>query len=119
MLPDEPGIFFVPVHNVFMLMLVELGFLGAVAWAAIFLSPLVWYLIGRRGFIDADSLMWLGGLIVILVVSLVEFSPWATQDARLLMFAVLGLWVGSLYPTPSDFVVAEEKSETGKSGQSA
>ena len=97
LIPDQLGSFFVPVHNVFLLMLSDLGVLGGAAWALIMVAPLVWLLSSRRGRgIDASALLWLGPLVVILFVSMLEFSPWATQDARLLMPAILGLWAGGV-----------------------
>ena len=95
--PDRSGSFFVPPHNVLLLVWTELGVLGGAAWGLIMVAPLVWLISNRLGNrIEPDALLWLGPLVVILLVSLLEFSPWATQDARLLMPAILGLWAGRI-----------------------
>jgi len=95
--PDTFGGRFVPVHNVLILVLVELGLLGAIAWASIMVSPLVWAISRRKTQrFESDSLLWLGPLVVLLFVSLMEFEPWATQAGRVLMFGILGLWAGSI-----------------------
>jgi hypothetical protein len=97
LIPDTYGSFFVPTHNVFLLILAELGVLGGAAWALLAVSPILWILSKRRhGTFGVHSLVWVGPLTVILLVSLAEFSPWATQDARLLFPAVLGLWAGGM-----------------------
>lgn len=96
-IPQATESYFVPAHNVLILMLVELGILGAAAWAAIMAAPLLWLISERpRPAADLGPLLWLGPLLVLLLVSLVEFSPWATQDARLLFTGIVGLWAGSL-----------------------
>ena len=96
-IPDELGSFFVPVHNILILMLVELGVIGAAAWSLIMVAPMVWLVSKKRSLrFEPESLLWLGPHVVILCVSIFEFGPWATQDARLLMPAVLGLWVGGM-----------------------
>ena len=95
--PDTPDGLWVPIHNVFLLNLAELGVLGAASWLVIMAAPMLWLLtLKKRTLPRSEAWVWLGPLIVLLTVSLVEFSPWATQDARLLFPAVLGLWAGAV-----------------------
>ena len=95
--PGSLGGIYTPVHNVPLLILAELGILGGVAWALLMLAPLIW-IISRRKEPPADlrSLLWVGPLLVLLFEGLWDFPPWSTQDGRVLMMAVLGLWVGRL-----------------------
>ena len=85
-----------PVHNVTMLIFAELGLLGAVAWIAVMGAPLVWAWSRRATGAAMSELVWLGAVIPPLAYSLLDFTPWATQDGRVLLFAMLGLWAGSL-----------------------
>lgn len=95
--PDAFGAAYLPVHNVPLLLYAELGFAGGVASVLLMAAPLVWAFSQRRrlhfGFYP---LVWLGPLLVLLAVSLFDFTPWATQDGRVLMMAVLGLWAGGV-----------------------
>ena len=85
-----------PVHNVLILIVAELGVVGGIAWASLMAAPLVWVLSKRSvQRFEYTPLLWLGPLFALLFASLAEFGPWATQDARLLFPAVLGLWAGS------------------------
>ena len=95
--PSSLGGIYTPVHNVPLLILAELGILGGMAWALLMLAPLIW-IISRRKEPPPDlrPLLWVGPLIVLLFEGLWDFPPWATQDGRVFMMAVLGLWVGSL-----------------------
>ena len=95
--PESVGIGYVPVHNVPLLATAELGVAGGLAWVLMMVGPLIWVLSNRSpprfGF---HSLLWLGPLLVLLFVGLWEFTPWATQDGRVLMMAVAGLWAGGI-----------------------
>ena len=86
-----------PPHNVPLLITAELGVAGGVAWALILASPLVWGL-SRRGRRQPGfySIVWLGPLVVLFFEGFWDFTPWATQDGRLLMMGVLGLWAGGV-----------------------
>lgn len=95
--PDPFGPGYVPVHNVPLLLYAELGFAGGVAWVLLMAAPLVWFLSSHsRHRLGFYQLVWLGPLLVLLVASLFDFPPWATQDGRVLMIAVLGLWAGGI-----------------------
>lgn len=86
-----------PVHNVFLLSLAELGLIGTIAWAAIVVSPVVWLVRNRRTFyFDTHSIIAVGPLLVVLFESFVDFTPFATQDGRVLMWGLLGIWAGTL-----------------------
>ena len=91
-----PGLY-TPVHSVPLVVFAELGALGGLAWMALMAAPVVW-LISARGAAghDLHGVLWLGPLLAVLVVSLVDFPPWATQDGRVLLVALLGLWSGSV-----------------------
>jgi len=95
--PESVGIGYVPVHNVPLLVTAELGVAAGLAWVLLMVGPLIWVLSNRSpprfGF---HSLLWLGPLLVLLFVGLWEFTPWATQDGRVLMMAVAGLWAGGI-----------------------
>lgn len=88
---------FTPIHNVSLLLLAELGVLGGAAWLLIMSAPLIW-IYSRRHAVGADmlELLWLGPLLLLFFVGLLEFTPWATQDGRVLMMAALGLWAGGV-----------------------
>ncbi len=92
-----PGGIFTPPHNVAILVLAELGILGLVAWGALALAPLVWVLARRQvQWFEIHSLLWFGPLVVVLFVSLWDFTPWVTQDGRVLLWGILGLWAGGI-----------------------
>jgi O-antigen ligase len=87
----------VPVHNVFLLTFAEVGIVGGLAWIAITLAPIVWILQHRRSpDFDTRTLIWVGPVLVLLFESLQDSTPWATQDGRVLMWAMLAMWVGAL-----------------------
>lgn len=85
----------VPVHNVSILIQAELGLIGSAAWTVLFLSPLLLLLFKRdRKRRVGRSLVWLGPLVIVMTETLVDFTPWATQDGRLLFIAVIAMWAG-------------------------
>ncbi len=107
--PASSGGIFTPVHSVPLSILAELGVLGGLAWAAIVLSPAIWLLRrGRRRASGLQGLLWLGPLLVLLAVGLLDFPPWATQDGRVLMWAILGLWAGKVSIPRRDRSVEDE-----------
>ena len=95
--PESVFIGYVPVHNVPLLVTAELGVAAGLAWVLLMVGPLIWVLSNRSpplfGF---HPLLWLGPLLVLLFVGLWEFTPWATQDGRVLTIGVLGLWAASV-----------------------
>lgn len=94
-----------PTHNVPLLILAELGIAGFVAWVLLAVGPIVWFVVhvlgGRKQ--HWHSYLWFSPLAVVFIESLFDFTPWATQDGRVLFVAVVALWAGSLRPidTPS------------------
>lgn len=95
--PNSIGGIYTPIHNVPLLITAELGIVGSVAWAIIMLAPVIWVIRQRGKYADdAGSVLWLGGLILLLSVSLLDFPPWASQDGRVIFWALLGLWAGSM-----------------------
>jgi hypothetical protein len=65
----------VPVHNVFLLTLAEMGLMGVIAWTAIVVSPVVWLARNRRSFFfDTYSIIAVGPLLVVLFESVVDFT---------------------------------------------
>jgi len=96
--PDAISPIFTPTHNVLLLIQSEIGIVGAAAWILIMVAPAVWafsWLRARSGVNDI-ALIWLGPVVVVLFESLLDFTPWATQDGRLLLMAVLALWAGGV-----------------------
>ena len=108
--PDRVGGIFVPIHNVPMLIVAELGVVGGAAWTLVMIAPVVWAVSSRSlprfGFL---SLVWLGPLVVVLFVSLLDFPPWATQDGRVLLWAMLGLWEGGIADSSEANSVAQDE----------
>lgn len=95
--PNTFGSEFVPIHNVPLTALAELGVFGGALAVLIMAAPLVW-LVSRRRIqrFEFYPLLWLGPVSVLLFVSLWEFTTWSTQDGRVLMWAVMGLWAGGI-----------------------
>ena len=88
---------FTPVHNVPLLLFAELGILGGGAWLMIMSAPLIWIHSRRHAVgIDMHELLWLGAVLPLLFIGFFDFTPWATQDGRVLMMAALGLWAGAV-----------------------
>lgn len=88
---------FTPVHSVALLVWAELGIIGLASWLVILTAPAVW--IGQRWratSVERGQLLWLGPLLVIYAVSMLDFPPWGTQDGRVLMMAILALWAGGV-----------------------
>lgn len=96
-LPPNPTPAFTPVHNVALLLWVELGIAGLASWLAILSAPAVWTARRRHAtHVARSELLWLAPLLAIFAVSMLDFTPWATQDGRVLTMAVLGLWAGGV-----------------------
>ncbi len=96
--PEDHSPIVVPVHSVPLLVQAELGIIGSVAWLVLFASPVLILLTMRgRKQLTARSLIWLGPLVVVMAETLADFTPWATQDGRLLFIAVLAMWAGQYH----------------------
>ncbi len=96
--PDAVAPKLTPVHNVPLLVLAELGPVGLAAWAVVAAAPLLWLarvLAGARR-PSSRALLWAGPLVLVLVESMFDFTPWATQDGRIVFIALVALWAGSL-----------------------
>jgi hypothetical protein len=90
-----------PVHRVPLLVLAELGLPGAALWLILAFGP--WATIWRRHKtwpepdMPAALVVAISGAIAALtVVSWFDFYPWFSQQGRLLMWIVWGLWAGSV-----------------------
>ncbi len=106
---DRRTITTTPVHSVFLLNLAELGLVGGIAWGVVVASPAVWLARNRRRFrFEILSIISIGPLLVIMAESFVDFTPLATQDGRVLMWGLLGLWAGTL-------MVSRSESDEGES----
>ena len=100
--PNRLGGGFVPVHNVPALITAEHGVPGGIAWVVLMIAPFVWFVYAwRHRAFDPHALLWLGPLTVILFSSLFDFYPWATQDGRVMLWALIGLWAGNWSHTRS------------------
>ena len=102
---NPPGLeaypIFQPVHRVPLLVLAELGLPGAALWLILALGP--WVTIWRRRKtwpgpdVPAALVVATAGAIAALtVVSWFDFYPWFSQQGRLLMWILWGLWAGSV-----------------------
>jgi len=97
--PDSPGGIYTPPHNVPITLMAELGFAALIGWSFIVASPVIWVILNRKSKkYSLHSLVWLGPLIVIIFEGFWDFTPWSTQDGRVLMMGVLGLWAGATSP---------------------
>lgn len=92
--PDRWGRNVAPVHDLPLLALAEMGPIGAIAMIMLTASPVVWLMGKTRGRQPAVRHLWFGPIIILVLVGLLEYYLWATQDGRVLLWAVLGLWVG-------------------------
>ena len=90
-----------PVHRVPLLALAELGLPGGVLWLILALGP--WIAIWRRRttwpgpdapFALAAGIS--GALAALTVISWFDFYPWFSQQGRLLLWILWGLWAGSV-----------------------
>lgn len=98
--PDSFGWRWTPVHNVPITATAELGVAGGLAWILLMAAPFIWVL-GRfrRSIFEYHVLLWTGPLLIVFVESLFDFTPFSTQDGRVLTVAVLGLWAGGVNQT--------------------
>lgn len=86
-----------PIHNVPVLLLAELGVVGLVAWVVLAAGPAVWATVSltRGRWLSWRCHLWLAPLSLMLLESTLDFTPWATQDGRVLFIAVVALWAGA------------------------
>lgn len=95
--PESSGWKWTPVHNVFMTATAELGIAGGLAWLLLRAAPAIWaFGRVRQMKFEYHALLWIGPLTVVFVESLFDFTPFSTQDGRVLAVAVLGLWAGGV-----------------------
>lgn len=92
--PDNWGRTTVPVDSLPLLALAELGPVGAIAMIILLASPIVLLTVMSRRRTSAIQMMWAGPMVILVLAALLEYYPWATQDGRVLFWAVMGLWVG-------------------------
>jgi O-antigen ligase len=92
--PDNWGRTTVPVDSVPLLALAELGPVGAIAMIVLLASPIVLLTTLSHKRASASQMMWVGPMVILVLAALLEYYPWATQDGRVLLWAVLGLWIG-------------------------
>ena len=114
--PDSFAVKWTPVHNVPLTNIAELGVIGGVAWVFLMAGPLIWVVsrISTRRF-ELHPLIWVGPLIVLLFEGLLDFPPWATQDGRVVMIAVLGLWAAGIGVNPEGAFPNQTGNTTEKS----
>ena len=95
--PDSFGWRWTPVHNVPITATAELGVAGGLAWLLLMAAPFIWALRQiRKSKFEHHALLWTAPLLIVFVESLFEFTPFSTQDGRVLAVAVLGLWAGGV-----------------------
>lgn len=96
--PDIESPKLTPVHNVPLLTLAELGVIGLAAWVALASAPVIWFMAiqlkGRKP--HWRSYLWFSPLAAVFIESLFDFTPWATQDGRVIFVALVALWAGSI-----------------------
>lgn len=80
-----------PIHNVLLLLLVELGVAGVLLWGWLTIYPIGWAIIHRR-----QLSIWLLGctsaLVALAVIGLFDYYSWGWQQGRLLHWLCWGLW---------------------------
>ncbi|MFQ5434924.1 MAG: O-antigen ligase family protein [Anaerolineae bacterium] len=92
-----------PAHNVPLLLLAELGPVGALLWLALMLLPPVWTAVhlSRRPALLNPSRLWLLGLTAALVaaavIDLFDYYMWGWPQGRLLRWLLWGMWGAAIY----------------------
>ncbi len=92
--PHQPaGHAYLPVHDVRLLLLSELGPLAGVAWGLLVLGVGAALIRHRRRLAREPWLMaWSLALLGLFTTSLLDSYLWSWQSGRLLLFVALGLW---------------------------
>lgn len=87
--PSEPGYFYQPVHNIYLLILAELGYVGFILFALFIITVLIRR---QRAGMGLDFYPW-GFLAVFLVIGLFDHYFW-TSPSGLTLFGIIcgGLW---------------------------
>jgi hypothetical protein len=87
-----------PVHNVPLLALEELGLLGLVLWLAAMAAPFVltWRRVRKRA-AGRWEIVWLAAFAGLTLISLLDYYPWSGAEGRALWFAVWGLWLAATH----------------------
>lgn len=86
-----------PVHNVPLLVLEELGLLGLALWLAMTIAPIAitWHH-ARTHVASVWELLWLAALAGLTAISLWDYYPWGSAEGRALWMATWGLWLSAL-----------------------
>lgn len=89
-----------PVHRALLLAQAELGLPGSLLWLAMNLGPWLALWRNRRRWPGtappALSASIAGALLALSMVSWFDFYPWFSQQGRLLVWILLGLWAGTM-----------------------
>ncbi|MCX7707436.1 MAG: O-antigen ligase family protein [Anaerolineae bacterium] len=89
-----------PVHRALLLAQAELGLPGSLFWLAVNLGPWLAMWHDRRRWPGkappALSAFIAGALLALTVVSWFDFYPWFSQQGRLLVWVLLGMWAGTM-----------------------
>lgn len=86
-----------PVHNVPLLVLEELGLLGLALWLAMTIASIAitWHH-ARTHVASVWELLWLAALSGLAAISLWDYYPWGSAEGRALWMATWGLWLSAL-----------------------
>lgn len=89
-----------PVHNVPLLALEELGLPGLALWLAGVIAPfaLTWQRLRSRG-TGLWEPVWLAALAGLALISLFDYYPWGSAEGRALWLATWGLWLAATSAT--------------------
>lgn len=90
---DHPAYLPQPVHNVPLLVMAELGPIGAGLWGWLTLAPVIltWRAYRSRQ-ANLRLIAYTAGLLVLATVNLFDFYTWGWPQGRLLQWTFLGLW---------------------------
>ncbi len=87
----SPGTAYVdPVHNIPLLITSELGLIGAIILAGLFIS----FILGNRNFYQPTQVIFFAAIIGMFVIAMFDHYFWSLSPGRMMFGFMLGLWAG-------------------------
>lgn len=88
-----PGWYYQPVHNIYLLVLTELGFFGALIFYLVIFLVIGQFvrLVLKKSIIKPETLVFILALIAILIISLFDHYFWSLYFGQLVFWLILGL----------------------------